>query len=75
MIIRKMEREHTHVCADCGAAWTHGPEARGDLDKHKCPDCGKVEWWGRRTVIVCHVGFWEWLGYHLGRIAGVFRNV
>lgn len=43
---KKMVRTdlHTHVCRNCGTAWSHGPENNGKLEPHKCPTCGTVEW-------------------------------
>lgn len=34
---------HTHRC-QCGSSWSHGPESHGDVAKHTCPSCGRIQW-------------------------------
>lgn len=35
---------HEHRCQACGAMWQHGIEQRGNVESHRCPVCGRVQW-------------------------------
>jgi len=43
------KQTHAHYCAFCASqgvevVWAHGNENAGNLNQHRCPRCGHVEW-------------------------------
>src|SRR5688500_3958118 len=40
--IAQSEPGHTHRCAFCGYAWSHGNSNYGNPAAHACPNCGRV---------------------------------
>lgn len=36
---------HSHQCQNCATIWQHDDSCRGDEEAHKCPRCGKIEWY------------------------------
>ena len=35
---------HEHECAWCKIRWGHGKDSFGNVEEHRCPQCGRVEW-------------------------------
>ncbi len=36
---------HKHKCGSCDTIWEHSDECGGNEAAHKCPRCGKEEWY------------------------------
>jgi hypothetical protein len=38
--VNDLANSHLHRCQNCGTVWGHGNMMAGDIEAHKCPNCG-----------------------------------